>query len=291
MNTTAVLFHSTRKRKVNAVEMAKPFGKQPAWWLRTQAAQDFIKELSDMRKCISYDNVNVRSDAGNLSVKFPSLIKIVKGGTVSEVAQGTWFHEDVAIEFARWLSPAFAIWCNDRIKELAKYGITATQPAIDTILSDPDNAIKILTALKEERAAKERLEVQTAIQQKEIEKAAPKVEYFDRVMQSSTVYTTTQVAKEFGMGAKSFNKLLREKKLVFQQNGQWLLYAPHDRQGYTKTRTYNFFREDGTPGTSTQTVWTEKGREWLHRIMKDKNAHGVYVSLPHARVATIATQM
>jgi hypothetical protein len=27
-------------------------------------------------------------------------------------------HEDVALEFARWLSPAFAIWCNDRIKEI-----------------------------------------------------------------------------------------------------------------------------------------------------------------------------
>lgn len=27
-------------------------------------------------------------------------------------------HEDVALEFARWLSPRFAIWCNDRVKEL-----------------------------------------------------------------------------------------------------------------------------------------------------------------------------
>lgn len=79
-NGCAISFNKEKESTmVNAVEMAKPFGKQPAWWLRTQAAQDFIKELSDMRKCISYDNVNVRSDAGNLSVKFPSLIKIVKG--------------------------------------------------------------------------------------------------------------------------------------------------------------------------------------------------------------------
>ena len=33
-------------------------------------------------------------------------------------------HEDVALEFARWLSPAFAIWCNDRIKELLLNGQT-----------------------------------------------------------------------------------------------------------------------------------------------------------------------
>lgn len=31
-------------------------------------------------------------------------------------------HEDVALEFARWLSPMFAIWCNDRIKELLTEG-------------------------------------------------------------------------------------------------------------------------------------------------------------------------
>ena len=40
-------------------------------------------------------------------------------------------HEDVAMEFARWLSPKFAIWCNDRIKELARTGVTtvAATPA------------------------------------------------------------------------------------------------------------------------------------------------------------------
>lgn len=31
-------------------------------------------------------------------------------------------YESTAIEFARWLSPKFAIWCNDRIKELMTKG-------------------------------------------------------------------------------------------------------------------------------------------------------------------------
>lgn len=44
----------------------------------------------------------------------------------------SWFHEDVAIEFVRWLAPAFAIWCNDRIKEIltgtmAKYPMTSDE--------------------------------------------------------------------------------------------------------------------------------------------------------------------
>ncbi|MDQ1087190.1 hypothetical protein QE390_001736 [Siphonobacter sp. SORGH_AS 1065] len=41
-----------------------------------------------------------------------TLIKTINGGS----NPGTWMHEDVALEFARWLSPAFAIWCNDQKK-------------------------------------------------------------------------------------------------------------------------------------------------------------------------------
>lgn len=33
-------------------------------------------------------------------------------------------YRQVFLEFARWLSPAFAIWCNDRIKELLKTGVS-----------------------------------------------------------------------------------------------------------------------------------------------------------------------
>lgn len=43
-------------------------------------------------------------------------------------------HEDVALEFARWLSPKFAIWCNRRIKELLT---AAQQPAEAEVLPPP----------------------------------------------------------------------------------------------------------------------------------------------------------
>lgn len=83
---------------VNATEMAKPFGKLASGWLRNQSTQDFIKELAAMQNCLPSD-----------------LLRVINGDK-----GGTWMHEDVALEFARWLSPKFAIWCNDRIKELFK---------------------------------------------------------------------------------------------------------------------------------------------------------------------------
>ena len=102
---------------VNATEMAKPFGKLVGDWLRLKTTAEFTEALS-----------------ADMQIPISALIQVVKGGN-SE--QGTWLHEDVALEFARWLSPAFAIWCNKRIKELLTIGMTATHPFRKTIVRIP----------------------------------------------------------------------------------------------------------------------------------------------------------
>lgn len=103
-NGSGITFAKGNQLMINATEMAKPFGKQPKDWLRTQSAKDFITALSARRKCLPTD-----------------LLQVVNGGS----SFGTWMHEDLAMEFARWLSPDFAIWCNDRIKELLTKGTTS----------------------------------------------------------------------------------------------------------------------------------------------------------------------
>ena len=87
------------KMMINATQMAKPFRKRPVEWLRFQQAQDLLKALSKVRNHTSADLQVVR-----------------KGGNPQ--LQGTWFHEDVALLFAQWLSPEFYIACNDKLKEL-----------------------------------------------------------------------------------------------------------------------------------------------------------------------------
>ena len=53
------------------------------------------------------------------------VIKIVKGNFSksdqtkrSITQQGTFFHPDLAVLFARWLNPAFGVWCDDIIKQI-----------------------------------------------------------------------------------------------------------------------------------------------------------------------------
>ncbi len=102
------------KMMINATQMAKPFNQQPIKWLRTDQAKNLVKALSKVRKWSLAD------------------LQVVKRGGNNP---GTWFHEDVALLFAQWLSPEFYIACNDKLKELItqraialpqKYGIPAT---------------------------------------------------------------------------------------------------------------------------------------------------------------------
>ena len=90
---------------VNATQMGKGFNKRPSDWLNNQNTTDFLEELTKVRKSVLTD-----------------LVQVKYGGN----GNGTWFHEDVALEYARWLSPMFAIWCNTHIKQLLQTGYTST---------------------------------------------------------------------------------------------------------------------------------------------------------------------
>lgn len=101
----------------------------------------------------------------------------------------------------------------------------------------------------------------------EIKEAAPKVQYVNDVIQSVNTYTSTQLSKELGMReAEQLHKALKEKGIMFKQSGQWMLTARYSEKGYTKPRTTTYTRSDGSQGTNTITVWTEKGRAFLHKV-------------------------
>lgn len=95
----SVSFSNNGTIMVSATQMARPFGKLVGDWLRLKSTEEFVNALS----C-------------DMQIPISALVQVVKGGNGE---QGTWLHEDVALEFARWLSPKFAIWCNMKIKENA----------------------------------------------------------------------------------------------------------------------------------------------------------------------------
>lgn len=241
-NGSPITFQKGDNVMVNATQMAKSFGKEPKFWLMNQSTTDYLNELSKVRNLTLTD-----------------LVQVTKGGN----NPGTWMHEDVALEFARWLSPAFAIWCNDRIKELLQYGMTAMQPTLEQMINNPDLVICLATQLKNEREEKQRLEQQNALQEEQLLQAAPKVSYYDNHLQSVNTQTSTQVAKQIGMDAEKLHKKLKEIGVIYRQSGQWLLHTPYSTWGLHSTRTQTYTRSDGSIGTNVYTVWTTKGIRFI----------------------------
>lgn len=253
-NGHSVSFGNENGIMINATEMAKAFGKRPNDYLSLPSTNELIRAIT--RKSGNSENQIVTTKAGS-----------------SQFGGGTWMHEDLALDFAQWLSVDFKLWCNDRIKELLQYGMTATQPTLEQMINNPDLVINLATQLKNEREEKARLQAQTEqqqatieIQKEEIKKAAPKVSYYDETLQSVNTMTATQIAKELGMEAFKLNKKLKECGVLYKQSGQWLFHSPYSNWGLHSTRTQTFTRSDGSTGTNVYTVYTQRGRRFIHAL-------------------------
>lgn len=97
----------------------------------------------------------------------------------------------------------------------------------------------------------------------------PKAEYTDQVLNSTDTHTFSEVAKSLGLSSAIalYNKC-RTLGVIFKQGDKYLPYAKYSTQGYFATRTYPFFRKDGTQGTSTTLVVTELGRAFLRKKLQ-----------------------
>lgn len=105
----------------------------------------------------------------------------------------------------------------------------------------------------------------------ELKRSAEAVKYHDQVLSSVSTYTVTQIAKEFGWGAKTLNEKLHMWGIQYKLNGQWLLYSQYCDKDYTRTITFTVTDAMGCMHTRQSTEWTEKGRKFIHeQIEKHK---------------------
>ena len=85
----------------------------------------------------------------------------------------------------------------------------------------------------EEQEEKKRLEI-TIMEQ------APKVDFFDSFMNTSTTFNSTQVAKVFNIkSARKLNEILHNNGLIYKQGKNWFTYADVDSTWFkTVTNEY-----------------------------------------------------
>ena len=104
---------------------------------------------------------------------------------------------------------------------------------------------------------------------KEIARLQPRAEYADRVLDSVSCFTTTQLAKGMGMTAQELNRLLCLHGIQYGQSGQYMLYAPYARQGLATNRVHAYHDMFGAVHTTSSLVWTERGREFIYHLFNN----------------------
>ena len=100
-----------------------------------------------------------------------------------------------------------------------------------------------------------------------VEAMQPKANYYDTVLQCPDLVTTTQIAADYGMSAKAFNKKLAQLGIQRKVHSQWILYANYVGNGYTQSKTHTYDTKDGEK-SAMWTYWTQKGRLFVYDLFK-----------------------
>lgn len=136
-------------------------------------------------------------------------------------------------------------------------------------LHAPKTLKEALILALEQQESLEALALENAIKDQQIAELKPKATYYDLVLQCNSLLSVTEIAKDYGMSATKFNKVLKDLGIQYKQSGVWFLYAKYQGMGYTSTKTQNYNRPDGSQGSKVQlfTYWTQNGS--LYYLLKE----------------------
>jgi phage antirepressor YoqD-like protein len=217
----------------NATLMCKAFNKSPNHWLRTEQTKLYINQVSALLKSNPTDLYIVRNGGGDY---------------------GTWIHEKLVIELARWLSPEFAVWCDEKIAELIRNGMVKIPSHLPNFNNPAEAA----------RAWADQYEAYT-IAHKQVKVLLPKAEVFDSIANADGLLRMNEAAKLLGTGRTRLMLALRYIKVLMEDNNPYQKYI--DR-GYFKVKV-TCIERGGFSKNYPQTYVTAKGLTWLAEILKD----------------------
>lgn len=250
--------------------------------------------LSDLCRCLglSAKGVNQRLDKGVIST-YP--LKTA-GGTQQALFVNEDGLYDVILDSRKPEAKAFRKWITSEvlpsIRKTGGYIATKQDDTEEDIMARALLIAQQTLARREERfkqleADNHHKQATIEAQTTELKKQAPKVEYYDQTLQSVNTLTTTQVAKERGMDAGKLNKHLREAGIIYKQSGQWIVKQPYASWQLHKTRTQTYTRSDGSLGTNTYLVWTQKGKMFILALIdNDYNVKNAIKQIKGEKLST-----
>lgn len=152
------------------------------------------------------------------------------------------------------------------LKDVRKHGMYAK----DELLDNPELMLDVVSKLIEEKNKRIELEQEKKLLESTIAEYEPKVNYLDIILESEDTVTVSQIAQDYGMTARQFNKLLNELKVQYKVNKQWILTKRYKGKGYVKSKTFEVPKANGGTKVVMDTRWTQKGRIMLYDLLKSE---------------------
>lgn len=144
------------------------------------------------------------------------------------------------------------------LPSIRKHGFYATPEKVEEIVRNPEVFIEhLITAYQRVKTERDELQLQLA-------DAKPKADYCALILQSAEALPVTVIAKDYGMAAADFNKLLNKLKIQYKVGKTWVLYQLYAGLGYMKSVTRNLSESLSV----THNYWTQKGRMFLYSTLK-----------------------
>lgn len=220
--------------------------------------------------CVALDIKNVTQAVNRLDDDERTMLNIGRQGDVNLINEYGLYNlvlasrKREAKQFKRWIT-------HEVIPSIRKHGAYLTEDKIEEVLLNPDTIIKLAINLKEEKEKRKQLELENIQKEQIIGELKPKADYLDIILQSQDTLTVTQIGADYGLSAKALNKILCEEGIQRYVNEQWILYKKYMNKGLTKSKTTEYFHRDGRRDYRLLTMWTQKGRILIHKILEKRN--------------------
>lgn len=191
-----------------------------------------------------------------------------------EYPPGTWMHRLIVVDFCQWLDIDLKLWCTEKLDELMRYGMTATQPTLEQMINNPDLVISLATQLKSEREEKARIEAESKRKDEVIAKQEPLASFAKTAFATDDKVDIGMSAKilKLGFGRNTLFDKLRKAGVFFANRNE-----PKQRfidAGYFEMKE-KFIERNNHPGfVVTKVLVTQKGLAYLNHLFGGKPSDG-----------------
>lgn len=218
------------------------------------ALDDDEKGVTQMDTPGGRQSMAIVSESGLYSLLFMMKPSKARGVSKEYVAE----REAKLRGFRRWVT-------HEVLPSIRKHGAYISEAVLEEMAKSQEYTERLISKLAAERLANNAL-------YKCVGELAPKARYYDVILQCDNAVLASVIAKDYGLTAVAFNKLLHDLKIQFKLGSTWLLYKRYMGKGYTLSRTYHV--NDNL--AVVHTLWTQAGRRFLYEMLK---WHGI---LPEA---------